>query len=122
MPRSSQQDELDKPASSIIGKGLTIQAAHLTGSDSIRVDGVVIGVVELNAALHLSETGFIEGDIHASSARIAGQVNGNIRCRTLLHLASTALVTGDIFTSAVIVDEGAVLRGRCKTGTDTDVA
>ena len=110
------QDDLDKPANSIIGKGLTIQASLITGSDSIRVDGVLVGVLELDTTIHISESGFIEGDIRAASARIAGQVNGNIHCNSTLHLASTAMVTGDIYAASVIVDEGAVLRGRFTSG------
>ena len=115
MPRP--QDELDKLTGSLIGRGLNIQAALLTGTESVRIDGAVIGAIDLDGALHLSETGFIEGDVRVSSARISGQVNGNIFCHSLLHLASTAKVTGDINTVSIIVDEGAAIRGKCKTGT-----
>lgn len=108
-------DEFNKPPGAVIGQGFTIQAAKLTGSESIRIDGCYTGDIELDGTLHLSETGRIEGNILASAARIAGQVAGNIRCRSTLHLASTAVIDGDAETASIIVDEGAVLRGLCKT-------
>jgi cytoskeletal protein CcmA (bactofilin family) len=113
MPRV--KDELTKPTGTVIGQGFTIQAVKLTGTDPIRVDGVILGNVELNSPLHLSETGVVEGDVAASSARVAGQVLGNIHCQTLLHLASTAMVTGDIAAATIVVDQGAVLHGMCQT-------
>ena len=120
MPRNNNvapQEEYVRPAS-VIGEGFTVQTSLITGSDSLRVDGAVIGTIEMDGTLHLSETGFVEGDIHVTSARVAGQVNGNIHCRSMLHLENTSLINGDIYTAAVVVDEGAVLRGRCKTGVD----
>jgi cytoskeletal protein CcmA (bactofilin family) len=117
------QYEPDKhPTNSVIGKGLVIRASVITGAESIRVDGTIEGAVELDGALNLSESGLIEGSVRVTSAFIAGHVKGDIYCRTLLHLSSTSHVSGDIFTAAVVVDEGAVLRGRCRTGSaDTDM-
>lgn len=111
----ARNEELTRPPGSVIGRGLSIQAACLVGTDSIRVDGVITGNVELEGSLHVSENGIIEGDIHVSSARIAGRIHGNVRCRAFLHLASTATVTGDITTASMVVDEGAVLYGQCRT-------
>ena len=115
MPRAGE-DLFNEPKN-IIGKSFTIEASYISGADSLLVDGTVIGTIDLNATLHLSESGFVEGDIYAVSACIAGQVDGNIHCESMLRLESTALVNGDIVTSSVVVEEGAVLRGRCKTGT-----
>jgi cytoskeletal protein CcmA (bactofilin family) len=115
MPRTKAKDELSKPTGTVIGQGFTIQAVKLAGTDPIRVDGVILGNVDLNGPLHLSETGVVEGDVLASSARIAGQVIGNIDCQTLLHVAATAVVTGDIAAETIIVDQGAVLHGMFKT-------
>jgi cytoskeletal protein CcmA (bactofilin family) len=113
MPRS--KDELTKPTGTVIGQGFTIQAVKLTGTDPIRVDGIILGNVDLDSPLHLSETGVVEGDIVASTARIAGQVIGNVNCHTMLHLAATAVVTGDIAADTIVVDQGAVLHGMCYT-------
>jgi cytoskeletal protein CcmA (bactofilin family) len=110
-----EKEELNKPTNTVIGKNLTINAATITGEDSIRVDGTINGNISLDGTLFVSDTGHIEGDLLISSARIAGNIKGNITCRSTLHMAATAVVKGDITTAALIVDDGAVLYGLCKT-------
>ncbi|MCL2048981.1 MAG: polymer-forming cytoskeletal protein [Defluviitaleaceae bacterium] len=116
------QDEFLKPTGTVIGMGFTIDAANFTcdESESMRIDGVVKGDIEIEGLINISETGRVDGNIHAGSARVAGRIFGNIHCRNTLHLASTADVTGDVLTSTIIVDEGAVFRGCCKTNVSLD--
>ena len=115
--RNRAISQFDMPTGTVIGEGFTIQAAKLSGSDngSMRIDGNVIGNIEINGVLNLSETGYIDGDVFADSARIAGRVMGNIKCDSALHLASTAEVLGDILTGTLIVDDGVVFHGICQT-------
>ena len=117
MARSSSQDEFTKPTGTVIGKGFTIHAARFTcaDSESMRIDGTVVGNVDIDGVLNLSDSGRVDGDITCGSTRIAGKVMGNINCRNALHLASTADVNGDISTTTLIVDDGAVFMGRCQT-------
>ena len=112
-----KNDIFNTPASTIIGSGFTFNSAKITGvnQESIRVDGTIIGEIEIDGALNLGPKGFIEGNIKAHSVRIAGRVKGNIFCHHTTHLASTAEVLGDILTSSLIVDNGAALHGRCQT-------
>jgi cytoskeletal protein CcmA (bactofilin family) len=123
MARTRTQDEFTRPTGTVIGRGFTIQAASFTGTnaESMRVDGVIQGNVELDGVLNLGEDGRIEGDIIAESARIAGTVHGSIQCRYALHLTSSAEVTGDILTETLIIDKGAILHGRCQTAVSPGV-
>ena len=115
--RNRAVDRFDMQTGTVIGAGFTIHAARLSGVNqgSMRVDGNVIGNIEINGVLNLSDTGFIDGDVVADSARIAGRVLGNIQCKTALHLASTAEVMGDVLTGTLIVDDGVVFHGLCQT-------
>jgi cytoskeletal protein CcmA (bactofilin family) len=117
MARTRTQDEFTRPTGTVIGRGFTIQAAQVIGTEaeSIRVDGVIQGNLEIDGVLNLGETGRIDGDVLAESARIAGTVHGGIQCRYALHLTATAEVTGDILTETLIIDKGAILHGRCQT-------
>ena len=117
MARSRTIDEFTKPTGTIIGKGFTIKAAHFTCEDheSIRIDGTVVGDIDIDGVLIISETGYVDGNINAGFVRVAGRVTGNVYCRNALHLASTADVMGDVRATSLIIDDGAVLLGRCQT-------
>lgn len=117
MARPKLQEEFTRPTSTVIGAGFTIHAARFTcaESESMRIDGAVIGDIDIDGLLNVSETGRVDGNIIAGSARIAGRIYGNIQCRNAIQLAATADVTGDVLTSTLIVDEGAVFSGLCET-------
>ena len=118
MARSSRaQDEFTKPTGTVIGRGFTIHASQVLGTEteSMRVDGVIIGNIEMDGVLNLGESGRVEGDVVVESARIAGTVTGTVQCRFALHLTATAEVSGDILTETLIIDKGAILHGRAQT-------
>ena len=120
MPKvqKEKKEEYVKPANTFIGQGATFRAQRLSGSESVRIDGYFIGDVHLEGALQIGEPGYIEGNIQVSYALIAGEVKGNIMCRATIHLSSTARVHGDISTGRIIIDDGAVFCGYCKTRDD----
>ncbi|MCL2198488.1 MAG: polymer-forming cytoskeletal protein [Defluviitaleaceae bacterium] len=122
MARNNTQDEFTRPTSTVIGKGFTIHAARFTcsESESMRIDGTVIGDIDIEGLINISETGRVDGNIASGSARVAGRIFGNVQCRNAMHLAATADVTGDILTSTLIVDEGAIFTGRCQTHVSAD--
>ena len=100
----------------VIGQGITLESALLTGKESVRIDGIFYGDVNLEGSLILGETGTIEGNVHAKYIIAAGLIKGNIECDTVLHVSPTARIYGDIKTSAIIVDEGGLLNGRYQVG------
>jgi len=100
----------------VIGKGITLETALLTGKESVRIDGVFVGDVDLDGSLILGETGTIEGRVRAKYIILAGLVRGNVECDGVLHVSSTARVNGDIRTASIIVDEGGQLNGRYQVG------
>lgn len=104
-------EDLDTP-STIIGKGVHLESARMTGEESVRIDGIFKGNIEINGSLVLGDSGSIIGDIHASYFLVAGEVNGNITCDTQLHFASTSRVMGDVQAASLVVDEGAQVSGR----------
>jgi cytoskeletal protein CcmA (bactofilin family) len=108
---AAQTSDLDAPGT-VIGKGVSIEAARMTGTESVRIDGVYKGNVDIDGSLVLGDCGCINGDVRATYFLVAGEVNGNIACSTQLHFASTSKVLGDVQANSLVVDEGAQVSGR----------
>lgn len=98
----------------VIGEGMTVEAARLSGVGSLRIDGDYSGIIDIDGELVLGETGRIDGDIRARRILLAGKVQGNIDCMTLLHVTHTASLVGNVVASSFMVDEGAVFNGQCQ--------
>jgi cytoskeletal protein CcmA (bactofilin family) len=100
----------------VLGRGSLLEAAKLSGKESVRIDGAYFGKIDIEENLVVGDTGHITGDIKAKYIVVAGRIDGNILCESVLHLASTARVVGDIVSKALVVDEGSQLLGRYEIG------
>jgi len=107
--------ELDAP-NTVIGKGVYLEAARLSGNESVRINGIYKGLIDIEGSLVLGDEGSIAGDVRASYFLVAGEINGNIECTSQLHFASTAKVFGDVNAASLIVDDGAHVSGTYTVG------
>ncbi|WP_293309866.1 bactofilin family protein [Pedobacter sp. UBA5917] len=96
--------------STIIGLGFTI-TGELKGKAVIRIDGTVIGNVNVEGGIVLGEKGMIKGDIQTDSAIIYGTVNGNVKAQNL-EIKKTGKVNGDIKAEAIEIEMGAQYNGK----------
>ena len=99
--------------STVIGSGMKLEAARLTGQGTVKIDGDYVGDVELNT-LEIGENGRVTGDIWAKNVKISGWVLGNICGGETVHITSTAHVEGCIETQTLITDEGSWFNGKCQ--------
>jgi cytoskeletal protein CcmA (bactofilin family) len=113
--KKSAHTELDVP-NTVLGKGILLEAARMSGQESVRIDGDFKGEIDIDASLVLGDTSHVVGDIRARYIVVAGQVHGNITCDTVLHFASSAQVFGDVVTQSLIMDEGSQVNGRYSVG------
>ena len=95
----------------IIGKGMRIEAKLISGNGTVRIEGEYFGEIYLDGELLLEESGYLNGNVNVKIAYISGTVSGNIKCSDLLHITSTGKITGDIECEAVLMDEGAIFIG-----------
>jgi len=107
--------ELNAP-NTVIGEGMYLEAVRMTGQESVRIDGIYKGAIEIDGSLVLGDSGSVTGDVQASYFLVAGEMQGNIKCHTQLHFASTARVIGDVHAQSLIVDEGSQVTGRYRVG------
>ncbi len=96
--------------STIIGDGY-IFTGELQGSSVIRIEGKIIGNVNVEGGVVLGEKGIIEGNIITKSAIIYGTVNGNLKA-TQLEIKKTGHVNGDIITDTLEIELGAQFNGK----------
>ena len=101
----------NKVTSTVIGNGLIIEDAKITGDGSIRIDGRLVGELDIAGNLIIGETGHVQGDISVNHMLIAGRMDGNAHCREGIHLTSTAQFNGNIEASSLVVDDGAMFTG-----------
>jgi cytoskeletal protein CcmA (bactofilin family) len=117
----------------IIGKSVELCTTIVT-TESIRVDGRIIGKIELlgkddlvvvvaysgkvrgiidapNVLIH----GEIEGDIYARDVLVDGVVKGNIHATGEVVLMPNALVMGDVIYNKMSIQSGAELAGIIKS-------
>lgn len=107
--------------SSFIGPDLTLEGIVIKGSEGIRVDGTVIGDMEVAGCLVIGEKGKVAGNINGTDIWIAGIVEGSIRCTGQIYLSKSSSVNGDITYGSIVIDEGARLNGKCVLATPQEV-
>jgi cytoskeletal protein CcmA (bactofilin family) len=100
----------EQEISAVIGEGY-IFTGQLEGSSVIRIEGKIIGNVNVEGGVVLGEKGIVEGDIITKNAIIYGTVNGNVKT-TQLEIKKTGNVTGEISTNILEIEMGAQYNGK----------
>jgi cytoskeletal protein CcmA (bactofilin family) len=110
-----KQKNIEPPTpTTIIGQGLKLESANLTGAENVVINGVYLGDVDLDGTLSVGATGKVIGNLRAKRIEVAGQVRGVLHCDATIYLASTAYVEGSIETQVLKMDEGARINGKCQ--------
>lgn len=105
--------EVSSPEFNRIIAGTTIEG-NINANGDIRIDGTILGTVNVKGKFVLGPTGRIEGDINCQNADVSGIVNGKLIVAELLQLKSTSKLNGDITTNKLAIDPGAFFAGACK--------
>lgn len=111
--KNNKQEHIEtnpQEISTIIGEGYIFKG-EIQGSSVIRIEGKIIGNVNVSGGIVLGENGNVEGDINTRSAIIYGTVNGNVKA-TQLEIRKTGNITGDIMTDSLEIELGAHYNGK----------
>jgi len=112
---TSKKDEVYSEDVSILSSGVNIDG-KLTSNGNVRIDGKIIGDVDIKGNLTLGTSSSINGEIKAKNVTISGKVEGTLKVDNKLTLESTATVKGDIFAKSLIIEEGAKFDGKSSMG------
>ena len=111
--KNSKQQPLEinqQEISTIIGEGFVFKG-ELQGASAIRIEGKIIGNVNVEGGIVLGEKGIIEGNVITRSAIIYGTIKGNIKTAQL-EIKRTGFVNGDITTDTLEIELGAQYNGK----------
>ncbi len=87
-------------AATEISKNITIEG-HLTGTDSVKIEGTLIGNIEVNNVT-IGKHGTVRGSIIAQKVTNSGRVEGDITCNDL-NIMQTGYVTQKVHSNVVIL-------------------
>ena len=112
----AKQTETSGPAQiNMISEGTTVEGT-LRARDDIRISGKILGSLIVDGKAIIAAGGEVDGDVKAADADVAGRIKGEISIKGRLLLKSTAHVEGTVRTTRLIVEEGAVVEGKCEMG------
>lgn len=105
----------------IIGKGLKVKG-EITGSGSLEVEGEVDGRVALDQ-LTVAPGGVVTAEVSVHEIVVFGHCAGQVSASKRVEIKASAHVVGDITSPALVLEEGAVFKGRVHmdTGIPEDV-
>jgi len=89
--------------------------AHFQGdlqSDGgVRIEGIFEGSIDITGNLVVSESAKVLAKIKVNNLSVAGAVKGNIEANRV-EILETGRVWGDLYVNALLLNEGAYLRGQ----------
>jgi len=96
---------------SILSQGIKIEGKFNSSGD-VRLDGVVVGDVNVNGNLTLGETAKIQGDVTAKNVIVSGTIEGSVKASEKVVLESKSRLKGDLIAKILLVEEGAKFDGK----------
>src|SRR5262245_11986891 len=101
-------------ATSVIDHGCIAQG-RLSFVGTVAMNGKFHGELFSADTLFLGSEAEVEAEVQVNVGVIAGQIRGNITGRERIEVGRTARIFGNIVTPILVLEEGAVFDGLCKT-------
>jgi len=101
--KETQSIITDKISSATIITSCMKVTGDLDGSDTIHIDGNVLGNIMVSNTLVIGKSGVVEGDVEAKNVIINGELKGTIKCDNL-EVMKTGKVSTHIEAKHLILD------------------
>lgn len=104
------------PYETLIGKGTQVEG-NVRFVGGLHIDGHVLGNVIAGiaptgeAAVTLSATGVIQGNLESPFVVLDGRVEGDVHASERALLAAGARISGTLYYGALTIDDGAEVQG-----------
>jgi cytoskeletal protein CcmA (bactofilin family) len=111
-----------EPLDGYLGRAAEVEGT-LRFPDLLRVDGTVRGKVLSSKELVVGEHGLVDAEVDVGHLSVAGTVRGKITVRERLEIHAGGRVEGELHmkTPALLIEEGGMLEGMVKMGSDATV-
>jgi cytoskeletal protein CcmA (bactofilin family) len=119
--RDKMQADGANEISAFLGKGTRV-TGKLAFDGPGRIEGHVEGEVSAQDALVIGESAVVNAHINGASIIVHGKVTGDIVARARLELRAPCKVIGNISSPNLVIQEGAVLEGKCSMGASESAA
>ena len=112
----AKNNDSEGAMNTIIGKGTKVEGKMEVAS-SVRIDGSFIGEIKATETLIVGSTGELSDVIvNVKNAIIGGKIKGNVTASSKVTLESSSRLEGDLTAKLLIIEEGALFSGNCKSG------
>jgi len=98
---------------SLLGKDVVLTGEIQTGSQSLRIEGSVEGIIHSTGEVSIAPGGVVKGTIFAKHLVVTGRAEGTMKITECLEIHGTGYVEGDVEVGSLVVDEGGTLQGVC---------
>lgn len=112
----ARQNDSEGVMNTIIGKGTKIEG-QMEVAQSIRIDGKFKGSVSATDTLIVGTTGEMDDvSVKVKNAVIGGKIRGNVIASNKVTLESSSNLEGDLTAKLLVIEEGALFSGNCRSG------
>jgi cytoskeletal protein CcmA (bactofilin family) len=96
-----------------IAQGTTLNG-NIDSEGSFRIEGELIGTLNIKGKVVIGESGLIDGEIICENADIEGTFKGKLKVNKCLNLKATARIIGEVITDQLVVEAGASFNATCQ--------
>ena len=115
------ETELSTNNINLVGLGTEING-DINSNGDLRLDGILIGNLNVKGKVVVGETGKIKGEITCKNSDISGTIEGKVTVQELLSIKSTARINGDLFVGKLAIEPGSRFTGYCDMVSSTQPA
>ncbi|MDH7577406.1 MAG: polymer-forming cytoskeletal protein [Bacillota bacterium] len=112
---------MNEKVDTLLGKNARFEGT-IEAEGTLRVDGWFKGTLKANGDIIVGEGAKVEAELEGRHILIAGEVRGRVQAAGKLELTATGKLYGDLEAARLLVEEGAVFQGNCKTSEDVPAA
>lgn len=102
---------------SYLGKSMKIKG-KISSDEYLTVEGQVEGNIDISKTLTIGKNGYVNGTINADIVKLDGKAEGNITAASMLEIASSGTFQGTIKSDKLVIEEGAVFKGKVNVEDD----